>query len=223
MLNYKRLFSVILLGLGISSTSANASIVDLEVGGLLWYGQAEESKNISKDFSNSLSYHLWGKLEHPILFVPNIQARVGNYYHNRSSDKISMTYGDVIGYYNLIDLTPIKLDLGLGGRFQDFDFKNHGEKFEYNSFLPFGYVGVKFDIPTTGFAIKADVAVSDLPYKDKTKFVDSITGVEYNFGSGLLEYKVDVGYRYLYQKQNESNGSLKTIIKGPYIGGEINF
>lgn len=222
-------YALLVATLGVC-TGANAASLELSAGADAWFVDAKgyagekHSFELRREYDNRYAFFAWMNLEHPLPIVPNLGVRYGTFDHTSNGIKADFNYADAIGYYNVLDLTPLKIDAGVGLRFEDFAYEHVSGDASYNEVLPFAYGHGRFDLVGSAFSVDADVSFSELPFRDDTEFLDAKLGVEYRLGGSFIEWSVNGGYRYMYLTQDTSDyNSLTTIIKGPYAGVSATF
>jgi outer membrane protein len=160
---------------------------------------------------------VWGKIEHPIPFLPNIGAA-----HNQLSTTVLSTTGQQIGigniridvqvdiqtemnlslddvtfYYELLDNT-VSFDVGVTARRLSGYVKiipEVGDVFRANleGVVPLAYVSARMDFPFSGFHIGA--AANGISYgEDKISDIATEIGYEFEVFS-VLDVGLSIGYR----------------------------
>lgn len=217
--------SIVSLVTVLSPSISFASGFDLDFGADIWfvdakaYSDYKHEYEMRNEYNNEHALFGWVNLEHFVPLVPNLGVRFGSFDQVNNGVKADFNYGDLIGYYSILDVTPVKLGGGLGFRFEDFSYdRTHGDT-TYNDILPYIYGFGKIDLVGTALEFNAEVAASEFSFLDHTEFLDAKLGIDYELGGSFITWKIGGGYRYMYLAQDTSDyDKLTTIIKGPYLG-----
>ncbi len=208
------------------ASSANAGVTGLEVGGAAWVADSDVDASYlgSHDYGNTFNGYVWGSLEHFVPFVPNLKVRYTYIDDDKDGMDMDMSHADVIGYYNLLDVTPFTLKLGIGLKAGDMNHAGYGKKLEYDSVIPYLYGKFGVDVVPTKLTVGIEGGVIDLPNHDDTVMFDGLAGISWHLGGSFADGSLEAGYRYLYLKQDidDFNG-VKTTVKGPYLGLNFEF
>ncbi len=223
--------NTIIAALGfLSSSLASASLVDFEFGTVFWDANNKLKADVNDNwaighhkFDSSLSISSWFDIAHEVPFVPNVKLRGTWYSEKEDGIKASLSNYDVLGYYRLIELTPVTLDLGGGVKTGDMKYKYQNTERDFDDVIPELYGRAKFDFPGTGLGFGAELLLSKYPNNETTMY-DANVSASWMFGETILSSGIDVGWRYFYLEQ-EVKGSSKAQIKnqGPYIGVKLGF
>ncbi len=158
-------------------------------------------------------------VEHPVPFVPNVRLRhtsldaegkVANIKH-----EMEATSTDAIAYYEVLD-NVVSLDLGLGAKRLDGDYKVLKSSTGLNETMPMAYASVGGDLPFTGFSAKAELAVAKGSDSDVK---DAQAEVKYNFVDNMaVDLGAKVGYRVMEVNYDDDKVKIDSDFKGPYVG-----
>jgi outer membrane protein len=213
------------------STLSHSADISLDGEIALWkatssFDSSSSNGNIAKKNEYDQTYSCFANMqfEHFVPIVPNFSVGFTQHSEETHGIKIGQKMVDAGVYYNIFDLTPVKIGLGGGVKFGDLYHDNGAAKLKYNEAIPFFNGKVKLDILPTNFNIGIDIKAINLPWLDDSELFDGTGGINWVFGKGEIGGKVLVGYKYFYLKQNMNGyGDVVTKINGPYIGIGISF
>ena len=193
-------------------------------------------------FGTKRNVQLYAGLEHPIPVLPNIrldyseisQTATGQLdrvieFSGRSFDlsadvlsEVDLEQTDLILYYEILD-NLVSVDLGLGARhIEGFVRVADASGFssaEFEGILPMGYLGVRGDLPFTGWW--AGGSVRGVAYKG-----DSLFDATAKFGwESKLGLGIEAGYRIMELELDAFDDvqSADLSIKGPFAGLTFSF
>ena len=202
-------------------TSANAEILgnSVKAGVEAWYTNTQVDKivqhgNIDYD---KMNYTAWARVEHILPVVPNFYARYNYLDTGSNNDKQDMNHFDMAAYYEVLDITPLKLDLGLGAKVGQFKYVVDNMTVNYENVLPFAYGHAELELFPSDFIVDATIEGVNAEFWKDTKLIDAQIGVSYKFGTDLIHGRAGLGYRYMYMTQEvQDKYNPDTEIKGIY-------
>lgn len=193
-----------------------------------WHTSTDSSQNgVDSDYDSQGQLMLAASLEHGVPLVPNARLRYTQLNADGKTDakqQLTMNSTDAIAYYELLD-NVVSVDVGLGAKFLEGDYKTATTTYDMGKTLPMLYGSVGAKLPFTGLSAKAEAAVAkgsevdatDLQAEIQYQFIDNIA---LDVG-GKLGYRImDINYD---QLPNTNNKAFDTTFKGPYVGLELHF
>lgn len=161
--------------------------------------------------SSATKPYVWAFVEHPVIFLPNVKLDYSSYKDSATkntnisfagetfttSTKTQLTLNelDTTLYYSL-PIPLIDIDLGFGAKSVGGDLtlsdSTKSKKEKLNVLLPYGYLGVRFDIPATSVGLSGDVKY--IGFK-KSSLSDMKFAVDYGFIDSVVKLGVEAGYR----------------------------
>lgn len=218
----KIITSVALLGALASTLSADFLRIEMGGGAwmatpetsMTYEDALSDGSDISNEAQDEIQGYVWALVKHPVPVVPNLRVEYssvmsegvanGNFKFfpdvtfNDTASNIELTQYDVIPYYNILDNTFwVSLDLGLDIKLIDtaYTATTTSESYleEESVLLPLLYVRTRFQVPTTGLGVEADVKY--ISYDDST-VSDIRVKVDYTFEfTPLIQPGIELGYR----------------------------
>jgi outer membrane protein len=191
------------------------------------------------DFSSDLKiddeadYQIFASFEHPIPLIPNIRVQHtkmetdgngaldsvfydGEVFDGNVATELTLTHTDATLYYEILD-NWIALDLGITGRIFDASIALTSDEGitvdeDYDDVIPMVYVAAQFDLPFTGWKVKAS---GDWIDYDDYSGVDMRGGIAWESAIGL---GAEVGYRYMDFDYDSGSNEVEATVEGVYGG-----
>ena len=209
-------------------TSVNAEILgnSVKAGVEAWYTKTQvdqivEHGNIDYD---KMNYAAWARVEHILPLVPNVFARFNYLDAGSNYERQNMNHFDLAAYYEVLDITPLKLDLGFGAKVGQFKYDVDNTQVNYDNVFPFAYGHAELELFPSNFIIDATVEGVNAEFWKDTKMLDAQLGLSYKFGTDLVHGRAGLGYRYMYMTQEvQDNYNPDTEIKGIYASVGLYF
>ncbi|MBL7003886.1 MAG: TIGR04219 family outer membrane beta-barrel protein [Gammaproteobacteria bacterium] len=227
------------------SSSSYSDFVGLNIGSSFWVpgvsGSFNSSNNSNVPVSNratsdrksNQSFSV--KFEHPIPALPNVKFQNfaltnsstadlnnvnfnGTNFNGNHTSNLDLSHNDLTLYYELLD-NWVNLDLGLNLKQIDGDISVRDETIGINETIPQIYISARFDLPTTGFYVGADL--QNISILSDNKAENSTLMVGYETSSGL---GIEGGYKsFSINLDNASSLNAQLEYDGLYVNGYIHF
>ncbi len=229
-----------LLLLALLANPALADIVGLYAGAQHWQQSWDGSVrdgNDDADVDSALDYGsdngnvLYVHLEHPLPLLPNLRLRQseleisgrtqstiifdGKTFGAGSKSETDLSHTDVTAYYEVLD-NVVSLDLGLTARKFDggirFSDGSQSGGFDFDSWIPMLFAGVRADLPFTGLYTGATLDALSIGDSSVTD-AQAVIGWESALGLG-----VEAGFRRFNLNHDDGDEEADLTIDGGFIG-----
>lgn len=247
----KKLLSTLICGFMFTvAANADIARAEIGIGawmqtpsGTISYSSGVATGLDNSDENQKAQPYAWVLVKHPIPVIPNLRLEYVNTVNEgiatgtfgtftfpaAAPTELSMSQIDLIPYYNILDNTFwITLDVGLDIKILDISYDTAGTDLvaelptDISSIIiPLAYVRTRFQIPTTGIGIEADVKY--ISYTTASVY-DARIKLDYTFDiTPILQPAIEIGYRMQKFELDEDELSINVEYSGIYLGMMLRF